>query len=101
MDRTDRPILPAQRPAAEESAGRTPAPRTYFYVMTAQTPQNRDGGFAIATYSGTVNVMPGETREMLYRGIRQYVMTQMRSDDVLVLHFSLELNTLALDGGAA
>ncbi|MEV6727001.1 hypothetical protein AB0M94_39535 [Streptomyces xanthochromogenes] len=102
MDRTDHPILPAQRPAADESAGRipvTPAPRTYFYVMTVQSPPGPGGAFAIGTYSGTFGAQPGESRQALYEGIRQGVMNQMGSDDVLVLHFTLELNSL--DGDAA
>ncbi|MGW2866346.1 hypothetical protein [Streptomyces sp. NPDC001205] len=97
MDRTDHPIPTEPRPSVPPAA--MPAePTKWFWLMTAQTPPSRNGSFGVATYSATVSAQPGDTRDALYREIRKYVMSAMGADDLVVLHFSLELNTL---GGAA
>ncbi|MFB7747420.1 hypothetical protein [Streptomyces sp. NPDC056132] len=96
MDRTDHPILPAPRPAADDMAPTGPV--TYFYVMTMQSPPRQGGAFAISTYSGLVAVEPGTTRHQLYTGIRDGVHAQAGFTDGVVLYYSAEPNAL---GGAA
>ncbi|MET9366110.1 hypothetical protein ABZX93_35140 [Streptomyces sp. NPDC006632] len=98
MDRIATPTgVITTAPSAEPTA--EPAPTEWFWLMTVQTPQQGNGSFAVATRTGTVDVWPGTTREMLYRQVRRYVEHDMGADGVVVLHFSVEPN--ALDGGAA
>lgn len=77
---------------------------SHFYLLTVQAPM-RNGGNEFQTVGGTVDVVPGVTREAVFQMARGQLHERLRNGNVLF--FAVGPNKLmpaespAVDGGAA